>query len=99
MKSYEINRSGRRAVIHRMVSFELNKVEAGRFSCITAKGRGVDIGPGGIGLATDYPLKKGDVLKLNFPIAVGHASLPVYTEVIWSRSGAGGCRAGLRFLS
>ena len=65
---------------------------------ILKNGMGVDLSPGGIGLTTDYPLHAGDVLKLFFPVGVGDASLPVFSEVMWSRPADGEYRAGLRFL-
>ena len=45
-----------------------------------------------------YPLHAGDVLKLFFPVGEGDASLPVFSEVMWSRPADGEYRAGLRFL-
>lgn len=94
-----MKRSSDRESIHQPVSFELSEIESGRLRNIRKSGLGVDISPGGMGLTTDYPLKEGDVLKLYLPVAAGHASVPVFTEVIWLRPSDREFRAGLRFLA
>jgi hypothetical protein len=98
MAKYSENRSGSRESIHQPVSFDLSGIESGRLRNIQKSGLGVDISSGGMGLTTDFQLHAGDVLKLYFPVA-GHASLPVFTEVIWSRPADGEFRVGLRFLA
>jgi hypothetical protein len=99
MAKYSENRSGSRECINQPVSFELSEIESGRLRNIQKSGLGVDISAGGMGLTTDYQLHTGNVLKLYFPVAAGHAHLPVFTEVIWSRPADGGFKAGLRFLA
>ncbi len=99
MKKYPIERSCARRSIRKPVSFELSLMGSGLPENIVRSGVGVDLSSGGMGLATDYPLHEGEVLKLFFPIGVGNTSLPVYSEVVWSRSKEGEFRAGLRFLA
>src|SRR5512144_2147906 len=99
MKKYPVDRSCSRKSIRKPVSFELTLLESGRPVNILKSGVGVDLSPGGMGLTTDYPLHEGEVLKLFFPVEVGNASLPVYTEVVWAKPTDGEFRAGLRFLA
>jgi hypothetical protein len=99
MKKYLAERSSNRTTIQQPVSFELIELESGRPRNIVGCGFGVNIGAGGMGLTTDYPLKEGAVLKLDYPVAAGNARLPVYTEVVWARTADGKFRAGLRFLA
>ncbi len=99
MKRKTEKRSVNRVPIHEPVSFEMTEGNPGLFKNVVANGTGVDISQGGIGLNTDNPLRKGDVLKINFPTAVANISLPVYTEVMWSTHEDGKFRSGLRFLA
>ena len=99
MKKYPIERSCSRKSIRKPVSFELSVMGAGHPKNILKSGVGVDLSPGGIGLTTDYPLNKGDVLKLFFPVNVGNASLPVFSEVVWTQAVNEQFRVGLRFLT
>lgn len=62
-------------------------------------GTGVDLSSGGGGLATKYPLQRGDVVKLLVPVGITNVSLPVYASVVWSRPTADGFRAGVTFLA
>ncbi len=91
-------RSISRIPIHESVSFEMTERDSGRFRNSMGNGVGVDISRLGIGLSTHNPLRRGDVLKINFPAAGAGISLPVYTEVVWSMQEDGKYRAGLRFL-
>ncbi len=92
-------RSISRIPIHESVSFEMTERDSGRFRNAMGNGVGVDISRLGIGLSTHNPLRRGDVLKINFPAAGAGISLPVYTEVMWSMLEDGKYRAGLRFLA
>ena len=60
--------------------------------------KGVDISSGGIGIATGRFMCIREVVKVIYPIDSDAISVPVYSEVVWSVAGKGGCRAGLRFL-
>ena len=99
MENKTEKRSVNRVPIHESVSFEMTVRDLGLFKNVLAKGTGVDISQGGIGLSTNYSLGIGDVLKINFLAACANISLPVYTEVTWSMSVDGKFRVGLRFLS
>jgi hypothetical protein len=55
-----------------------------------------DICEDGLRILTDYPLKKGAVLRLDFP--AGDLPLPVFAEVAWTGPSDDAFRAGLRFL-
>ena len=93
------NRTCRRNVIHQTVSFELIERGGGGLKTVLVDGVGVDLSSEGVGVFTEYPLREGEVLKLRYPVNVGDASLPVYTEVMWSRASNQHFRAGLRFLA
>ncbi len=99
MKKKTEKRSVNRVPIHESVSFEMTERDFGRFRNVNGSGLGVDISQQGIELSTDNPLRKGDVLKLNFPAAGAGINLPVYTEVMWSMREDGKYRVGLRFLA
>ena len=57
--------------------------------------RGIDIGEGGIGIKTDYPLEPGHVLRLNKPL--NHKNVGV---VRWCGNGEikGIYRVGVKFV-
>ena len=57
-----------------------------------------DICKDGLRILTDYPLKKGSVLRLSFPTSSLPVMLPVFAEVAWAGPVDVGFRAGLRFL-
>lgn len=85
--------------IGRSIAFDMSERASGRFENLLKEGFGVDISKGGIGLITDQPLKKGDVLKLLYPVIDVTVIIPVYTAVMWSNPVEGGFRVGLRFLA
>lgn len=62
-------------------------------------GTGIDLSTEGGGLATKYPLKQGEVVKLLVPVGVTNVCLPVYASVVWSKATDGGFRAGVTFLA
>ncbi len=99
MRKFPVERSSSRTRIRQSISFELSELEADRPEIVVTRGFGVDICDGGMGLITRYPLKAGAVLKIYFPVAAAKASLPVYSEVVWSKPTDGEYRAGLRFLA
>ena len=57
-----------------------------------------DISPQGLGLTADFPLKKGEVLKVYISIEDKNTSIPVLSEVCWAEPNSQPCRAGLKFL-
>ena len=99
METQTEKRQRRRESIDRSITYDMSERSTGRFENLRKEGFGVDISNGGIGLITAQPLKKGDVLKLLYPVAAVNANIPVYTEVMWSNSIEGGFRVGLRFLA
>jgi hypothetical protein len=61
-------------------------------------GQGLDISPQGLGLTADFPLTKGEILKVYISIEDMNTSIPVLSEVCWAETGSQSCRAGLKFL-
>jgi hypothetical protein len=57
-----------------------------------------DISPQGLGLTADFPLRKGEVLKVYISIQDTHTPIPVLSEVCWAETNSQPCRAGLKFL-
>ncbi len=79
------------------VDYELGAC-AGEFGNQTLHAQAQDIGADGIKILTDYPLQKGAVLRLNFPVSGFHTFLPVFAEVAWAVPAENRFKAGLRFL-
>lgn len=84
-----------RRIFNQPLSFEKSLMEG--FEIIQKNALGVDISSAGLGLTTEYALKKSDVLKVYIPAA--DTVLPFFTEVVWSESTDDYWRVGLRFLS
>jgi alpha-glucuronidase len=84
-----------RKIFNQPLSFETSHTES--FEIIQKNALGVDISSAGLGLTTEYALKKGEVLKVYIPAA--DTVLPFYAEVVWSKPTDNYRRAGLRFLS
>jgi hypothetical protein len=60
--------------------------------------QGIDISSGGIGIATSQALSIGEVVKVEYPLNDSGVTVPVYSEVVWTRMAGGAARVGLRFL-
>ena len=60
--------------------------------------QGIDISSGGIGIATSQALSVGEVVKVEYPLNDSGVTVPVYSELVWSRRAEGAARVGLRFL-
>lgn len=90
-------RTAERKTFALSVDYELG-AGAGELGSRTLHAQAQDIGADGIKILTDYPLKKGAVLRLNFPVSGFSALLPVFAEVAWAVPAKDRYRAGLRFL-
>ena len=93
------NRQSEREALSQTLTFEMSGVLDGRLRNTTVRGLCRDVSSVGMGIVTPQPLREGDVLKLHVPLRAVRADLPVYAEVVWSRSDNGNFRSGLRFLS
>jgi len=65
----------------------------------TAQGQARNISEGGLSLRTPTPLRKGEILRLHVPLHEGPTSVPVSSEVLWTRADEGGFSSGLQFLA
>jgi hypothetical protein len=83
---------------HKRVDFELSATEPGRVKNICSSGKSVDISGGGLGLTTAFVLRKGEVLRLQLPVYEVDVTIPVFAEVMWTKSMDDQYRTGLRFL-
>ena len=90
-------RTAERQTLVLSVSFELGAA-AGEFGNRTMRAQAQDIGADGIGILTDCLLRKGTVLRLDFPVSGLRTPLPVFAEVAWAIAANDRFRAGLRFL-
>jgi hypothetical protein len=81
------------------VRYHLTREISGTFQFLEGASRGLDISSHGLGLTTEFPLRKGDVLKVLIPSLVEDAEIPVFSRVAWSREEKGGYRVGMEFLS
>jgi hypothetical protein len=77
------------------VEYDLGAAAGGSGSVIHSA-QAQDICEDGLRILTDYPLRKGAVLRLNLP-ASGNV-FPVFAEVAWAIPSANCYSAGLRFL-
>jgi len=88
----------RRKVFEKKITFEITKMDLDRVENIQKVGFGVDISSEGVGLTTDYALKKDDVLKLYLPVNEVNTNMPVFAKVVWSKQADNNFRAGLMVL-
>ncbi len=58
-----------------------------------------DISEGGLSLRTPAPLRRGEILRLHVPLPGGSTSVPVASEVLWTKEEEGGFASGLQFLA
>ncbi len=76
----------------------ITEMDLSKFENIKKNGFAIDVSSEGIGLTTDYALKRGDVLKLYLPVNRVNITLPVYAKVVWSKQADNNFRAGLMVL-
>ena len=81
------------------VHLKCTREKSGQIELIEKFCQGIDITSNGLGILTDLPFKKGDVLKVTIPSKVDDAFLPVFSRVAWARKQNDGFRVGLQFLS
>jgi hypothetical protein len=67
-------------------------------SCKKYTAHARDISAHGVQIVTDYPLKRGMVLRLGLPVSGAEISVPVFAEVAWALPTDNGFRAGLQYL-
>ena len=58
-----------------------------------------DISRHGLGLTTEYELKRSQVIKLDLLSGDAKTTVPVFAEVVWTKPINDKLRAGLRFLT
>jgi hypothetical protein len=73
-------------------------MESDRMKNIRRNGVCFDISEGGLGMASEYPFIRGEVIKLLLPASEVDTPLPVFAEVMWAYPSGERFRAGLRFL-
>ena len=92
-KRSKIRMSFRRSILFEQIATELNRMKN-----IQRNGVCFDISEGGLGMAADYLLITGEVIKLFLPASKVDTPLPVFAEVMWAHPSEDRFRAGLRFL-
>ncbi len=98
MKIRKEKRRAERSVYESHISFELISPGPEGLRQVKYEARSFDISQEGIGLFTDYPLKKDDVIKLYFPLSPYRTALPVFARVAWAQPAEGKFRVGMQFL-
>jgi hypothetical protein len=98
MEGQKEKRTSARSAFERPIHFDLNFVGSEGLMTIEQEGVGVDISEHGLGLLTGYPLKKGEVLRLHFPLNSAKTTLPVFAKVAWAKLIEQQFRVGVQFL-
>lgn len=98
METRKEKRSERRRAFNDLISFDRVLKKSSRLRNIQQNGVGLNISRNGLGLAADFPAKKGEVLRVLLPVKKAGTHLPVFAEVMWSERSNGNYRMGLRFL-
>jgi len=90
-------RKGKRKTFHRSIEYDLG---AGFGSSGKRKhaAHTRDISAHGLQISTDYPLKRGMVLRLDLQVSGVEISVPVFAEVAWAAQADKGFKAGLKYL-
>jgi hypothetical protein len=91
-------RASARSPYERPIRFDLNFMGSEGLMSIEQEGVGVDVSEHGLGLFTGYPLKKGEVLRLHFPLNSIKTTLPVFARVAWAKLIEERFRVGMQFL-
>ena len=99
MKTQAEKRRSARSAYENRIQFELSSIAAEELMPVKREAVGVDISEEGIGLITNYPLKKDEVLKLYFPLNSIRTTLPVFARVAWATSVEKRFRVGMQFLA
>ena len=87
-------RMAERETLALSIEYDLG-ASAGEIGEKTYRAEAQDICIDGLKIVTDHPLKKGSVLRLNYPVS---SDIPVFAEVAWTAQAGSRFRAGLRFL-
>ena len=98
MEAVSNQRGLQRETLGNPVSFDLKRMASGRWENIQGQGQGIDVSSKGLGFVTPIPLNKGEILCLNFPVISPNTTLPVFSEVRWSRQEGEHYRVGVAFL-
>jgi PilZ domain len=98
MDGREERRTSARSAYKRPIQFDLNLTGSKGWTTVEKDGAAVDISESGLGFFTRYPLKKGEVLRLHFPLNSVKMTLPVFAEVAWAKPVENRFRVGMQFL-
>jgi len=98
MNEYTANRTHPRRPLEKLLTLERWNPDSELKVNETFQAHGIDISSGGLGLMASQALQVGEVVRLEISINGNGVTLPVYSEVVWSRVSNDGARAGLRFL-
>lgn len=92
-------RTSPRRPMSQMVHYESASALTSASSLAVAQGMAHNISEGGLSLRTATPLRRGEVLRLHVPLPGGPSSVPVSSEVLWTKEDEGGFSSGLQFLA
>jgi len=98
MKEREEKRKSARSAYGRSIEYEVSSIGSEELMPVKREGFGVNISENGISIFTDYPLKKGEVVKIYFPLSSMRMGLPIFARVAWAKSVEERFRVGMQFL-
>jgi hypothetical protein len=91
-------RRSSRSAYGRSVEYELSSLGAEELMPVKREGVGVNISENGMSIFTDYPLKKGEVVKIFFPLSSMRMRLPIFARVAWAKTVEERFLVGMQFL-
>jgi hypothetical protein len=80
------------------IPIQLTKEQKGKLELLENISRGIDINSLGLGILTNLPLQKGDVVKVQLPSKAEGTVLPVLSQVVWTIKQNSEFRVGLQFF-
>ena len=92
-------RTSPRMPMSQVVHYETPSAGSRTSALTTTQGLARNISEGGMSLQTTTPLRRGEVLRLHVPLPSGPTSVPVSSEVLWTKEAEGGFSSGLQFLA
>jgi hypothetical protein len=99
MKKQPEKRQSQRNPFPQPIMIEWSDDENGSFEAFQNQGRGVDITSQGIGILTEGPFQRGQVVKVYVPIGTAAAIIATFSVVRWVRHTERHNRVGLQFLA
>ena len=98
MDEQEEKRKSGRSAYGRSIEYELSSIGSEELMPVKREGVGVNISENGMSIFTDYPLRKGEVVKIYFPLSSMRMRLPIFARVAWAKTVEKRFLVGMQFL-